>query len=136
MDEKVDRISIERGQRENYYDKIEFLKNKTRKEQFFFAAAFGFKNGSRRPLKNREGFFLIKDMAPHDKVLIKAIAIMDAKSEEILSNKVNTFKIAEEYANAGIKLLYEKYKSIQLGSFDKQFERDLFEMYEELSLKE
>ncbi|VVB86457.1 Uncharacterised protein [uncultured archaeon] len=131
-----DRINVEKGERDNLYDKIELFKGKSRKEQFLFAMAIGFKNKVKRRLETTDGFFLIKDMRLEDEVLINAIAINDFNSVEVLSNKEDVFKIAEEYAHAGIKLLYDKMKSTQFGSFEKQFEKDIIDAYKELNLGE
>ncbi len=139
-----DRLNIDKTDRELYdaLDSEEMLKfkdkggNRTRKEQFLFAMAIGFKNKSKRPLETKEGFFLIKDMRPDEEALINSVAIADTDSLEVLSKKEDSFKIAEEYAHAGIKLLFDKIQSIQLGSFDKHFEKELLELYSELDLGE
>lgn len=135
MNKTPDRIHVEKGERENLYDKIDLFKGKSRKEQFLYAMAIGFKNKVNRPLETKEGFFLIKDMRPEDEALINAVAIT-TNSPEVLSDREEVFKIAEEYAHAGIKILYEKIKSTQFGSFDKQLEKELLELYEELKLGE
>jgi hypothetical protein len=131
-----DRIDIEKGERETLYDTIDIFKNKSRKEQFLFAMAIGYKNKVKRKLETREGFFLIKDMRLEDEALINAIAINDSNSVEILANKEDVFRIAEEYAHAGIKLLFDKIESTQFGSFEKQFEKELFDAYNELDFGE
>lgn len=135
MNKTPDRIHVEKGERENLYGKIDLFKGKSRKEQFLYAMAIGFKNKVNRPLETKEGFFLIKDMRPEDEALINAVAIT-TNSPEVLSDREEVFKIAEEYAHAGIKILYEKIKSTQFGSFDKQLEKELLELYEELKLGE
>lgn len=131
-----DRIDIEKGERDTLYDNIDIFKNKSRKEQFIFAMAIGYKNKVKRKLETREGFFLIKDMRLDDEALINAIAINDTNSVEVLANKEDVFRIAEEYAHAGIKLLFDKIESTQFGSFEKQFEKELFDAYNELDLGE
>ena len=66
-----------------------------------------------------------------------AIAINDNNSVDVLANREEVFQIAEEYAHAGIRLLHDKIKSTQLGgSFDKQFEKELIDIYKELDLGE
>lgn len=131
-----DRLNIEKGERENLYDKINLFKEKSRKEQFLFAMTIGFKNKVKRALKTKNGFFLIKDMRPEDEALLNVVAIYDTNSVEVLSNKEEVFKIAEEYAHAGVKLLYDKIESTQSGTFEKQFEKELFDIYKELDLDE
>jgi len=135
-----DRIYIDKKDKELYdkgLDTVDWLRfrdregKRTRKEQFLFAMAIGFKNGMRRPLKTKEGFFLIKDLRPEDDALLNAVT-MFAEGPEILSDKGEVFKIAEEYAHAGIQILVGEIKSSSFGSFTKKLERDLFEFYKKL----
>lgn len=135
MSQIPDRLYIHKEDRKLYekLDEEKMLK-RTRKEQFIFAMVFGYYNKIKRHLETREGFFLTKDMRLEDEALINAIAINATDSVEILSNKEEVFKIAEEYAHAGIRLLYEKIKSTQFGSFEKQFEKEIVEIYQNLDL--
>jgi len=130
-----DRLYIDRDDRK-LYEKIEkedVFKGRTRKEEFLFAMAIGFKNKVKRSLKMKEGFFLTKDLKPEDETLINVIAIWGSNSVEVLlSNKEKVFEIAEEYAHGGIRLLHDSIESTQYGSFSKQFEKTLHEIYEEL----
>jgi len=123
-----DRLFIEKGERETLYDKIEIFGEKSRKEQFLFAMAFGFKNKIKRPLETKEGFFLTKDLRVEDEALMDIVAVYDTGSADILSDRGKVFKIAEEYAHAGINLLHGKISSIEYGSFNKHFEEDLYKI--------
>lgn len=129
-----DRIYIDKNDRE-LYNKLEddIFKGKTRKEEFLLAMAIGFKNRIRRPLNSKEGFFLIKDLRPEDEALINALAVFE-NGFEILSNKEEVFKIAEEYAHAGIKVLADEIRQSSFGSFYKKFEKELFELFEKIEL--
>ena len=132
-----DRLSIDRADRELYdHDTIksEVLAGRTRKEQFLFAVAIGFKNRVKRRLDSREGFFLAKDMGPEDEALIDAVAIYDAGSADVLSDREAVFRVAEEYAHAGIRLLYDSATSGQPGSFWKRLEVELFDLLHDLDL--
>lgn len=135
MSQTPDRLYIHKEDRKLYemLDEEDLLK-RTRKEQFMFVMAFGYNNKIKRHLETREGLFLTKDMRLEDEALINAIAINDADSIEILSNKEEVFKIAEEYAHAGIRLLYDKIKSTQFGSFEKQFEKEIVKIHQNLNL--
>jgi len=127
-----DRVYIDKEDR-SLYEKIEnenMFKEKTRKEQFLFAMAIGFESKFKRPFNTREGFFLIKDLRPEDEALINAVALHENNSVEVLSDKEKVFKIAEEYAHAGIKLLADRIESMQSGSFYKQFDKELHEIYD------
>jgi dnd system-associated protein 4 len=134
MQKIPDRFYIDKDDRK-LYEKIEeedMFKGRARKEEFLFAMAIGFKNKIHRPLNKRENFFLTKDLKPEDETLINALAIKKHNSVEVLSNKEGVFKIAEEYAHGGIKILSDEIESTQFGSFSKQFEKMLHEIYEEL----
>lgn len=133
----ADRLHIDVNDRE-LYDKIEeqeMFKGRTRKEQFLFAMALGVRNDITIPLRTREGFFLAKDLRPEDEALINAVVLWHEGSVDILSDKEKAYKIAEEYAHAGIKLLVDKIESVEFGSFWKQFEKELYETYEKFSLE-
>lgn len=142
MPEVPDRIYIDKKDRDLYQklneEEITTFKDKggrrTRKEQFLFALSIGFKNGVKRKLETKEGFFLVKDLHPEDEALLNTIAVYDSNSVEILSNKGEVYKIVEEYAHAGIRLLCEKIKSTTHGSFDKHLEKELHDIYSKLKL--
>ena len=132
MTSMPDRINIDKKDRE-LYDKLEeIFQGKTRKEQFLFAMAIGFKNNVSRPLGTKEGFFLVKDLRPEDEALLDALAIFE-EGPEILSNKEKIFRIAEEYAHAGIRILADEITSSSFGSFVKKFEKELFELFEKIN---
>ncbi len=142
MSRVPDRINIDKKDRELYnkLDHEEMLRHKdkggrrTRKEQFLIAMAIGFRNKIRRPLESKEGWFLIKDLKLEDEALIDSIAVYSTHSVDVLSNREEVFKIVEEYAHAGIRLLVDKIFSISHGSFEKQFENELNNMYSEMRL--
>lgn len=130
-----DRLKFDKTDKDLYdHDTIgsEVLAGMTRKEQFLFAMAIGFKNRVKRPLDAKEGFFLAKDMHPEDEALIDALAIYDTGSTDVLSDREAVFKIAEEYAHAGIRLLYDEVTSGQPGSYYKKLEVELFSLLEAL----
>jgi hypothetical protein len=130
-----DRLYIDKEDRELYdHDtvKSEILRGRERKEQFLLAMAIGFKNQVKRPLDAREGFFLAKNMHPEDEALVDTVAIYDTGSADVLPDREAVFRIAEEYAHAGIRLLYDKATSGQPGSFFKKLELELFSLLEAL----
>ena len=130
-----DRLYIDKEDRELYgHDSVksEILAGRENKEQFLFAMAIGFKNQVRRPLDTREGFVRLEYMRPEDEALVDIVAIYDTGSADVLSDRETVFRIAEEYAHAGIKLLYDKATSGQPGSFFKKLEIELFGLLREL----
>ena len=138
MPEIPDRINIDTGDwgLYNNLDQEEMMRHKgggrTRKEQFLVAMAIGFKNNVRRPLKTKRDFFLTKDLRSEDETLLNAVAVHATDSVEVLSDREEVFKIAEEYAHAGIRLLVDRMDSLSHGSFEKQFEKELYEIYKKL----
>lgn len=144
---RIDRLSIDKDDRKLYdeLDSEDMLRFKdhggerTRKEQFLFSMAIGFKismaigfkNKIKQPIKTREGFFLTKDLRAEDETLMNVIAMYDSDSIDILSDQNKVFEISEEYAHAGILVLSQKIASIQYGTFDKLFEIKLYEILNE-----
>lgn len=123
-----DRLSIDKNTDRDLYDalKEDIFEGTTRKQQFFFAMAFGYLYNVRVELETTEGFFLAKDMGPEDESIISALAIAETDSVVILANQFAIYKIAEEYAHGGIRILYDEVTSKQPGSFYKRFEKEIF----------
>jgi hypothetical protein len=131
-----DRLFVDKADRDLYdHDalKSEIFAGKTRKEQFLFAMSIGFKNQVHRPLDTKENFFLTKDMNTEDETMVDMVAIHHTGSEDVLVNREEVFRIAEEYAHAGIRLLHDQVASGQPGSFLKKLEWDLFNIFGALS---
>jgi hypothetical protein len=126
-----DRLYIDRADRDLYDDKTlksEVFAQRENKDQFLFAMSLGFKHGVRRPLNTREGFFLAKNLRPKDEALIDSVAIYETHSADVLAGREEVFRIAEEYAHAGIRLLHGEATSGQPGSFFKRLELELFDL--------
>jgi len=77
------------------------------KDVFIFSLALGFILGKRIKLEGRKDIADIDVFTEKQILLIKSIAIKITKELEILIDEKEIFKIAEEYANGGIPLLYE-----------------------------
>jgi hypothetical protein len=139
MPDIPDRLYIDKDDRQLYdeLDLEDMLKlrekggRRTRKEQFILAMATGLKNGVKRPLVTKEGIFFVKDLRSEDEALIGAVALHDSGSVEVLGSKQEMYRIAEEYARAGIRLISDMLRSVPNGTFDKCLERELFEMMNE-----
>lgn len=134
MSSNPDRLFIELSDRELYKKVTEdsgLFRDKNNKEQFLFAMAVGVGNQLRMPFKKRDGFFLEKDLRTEDEALIDAVALSEEDNVDILADKSRVYRIAEEYAHAGIKILLDKIESIEFGSFWKQLEKELIETHQE-----
>jgi len=131
-----DRLYMDENDRE-LYDRLDttgVFKSSTRKEQFLFALGMAFMRGIKRPIKKREGLFLAKDMRPQDEALLNAVAVHHTDSVDVLADTAMVFKIAEQYAHAGIRLLVNEMESTQHGTFEKRLEKQLYEAGRELGL--
>ena len=129
MIKEQDRLFIDKEDRKLYsrLNSEDMLneKSRDRKEQFIFALSYGFKNNVKRPLVNKEGFIRSDYLTEFDQALIKAVAIYDSKSIDILNSINDIYTIAEQYAHAGIKLLVDKIEQSSLVSFDKLLEKEI-----------
>ena len=133
MAKTQDRIYIDKKDRK-LYDEIEFFKGRSRKEQFLLAMSYGFKNKVHKGIDKQEGFYLVKDMRPEDEALIYSVALSHDGNIDILADKNKMYKIAEEYAKAGIKLLHDEVVSSEFGSFDLKLERELNKICDEYKI--
>ncbi|MFW9875325.1 MAG: hypothetical protein ACFFG0_19635 [Candidatus Thorarchaeota archaeon] len=126
-----DRLHIEKDDRKHYeeLDKEDFFKGKTRKEQFLFAMAVGFKHDMQIRLGSKDGLFNTRDLRLEDEALLNAVAIWKTKSIQCLENKDEMYRIAEEYAKGGIKILVDKIRGVEFGSFWKKLELELYQNY-------
>ena len=135
MAEIPDRLNIDKDDRELYaeVEGEDVFKGRDNKDLFLFAMAMGIASGVSSPLNAKEGFVRTEYLKPEDQTLINAVAISEKRgSVDLLSQKEAVYRIAEEYAHAGIKLLADKTRSTQIGSFHKQFEKELRELCSEL----
>ena len=95
-----------------------------------FALGLGFKNHKMVPLKKRTGIIPVRSLTTNDLAILKAIAIAETKTVDTLfgENIPNIFRIAEEYANGGIDLLYYQVFNPEPGDIDKRIEQPLREI--------
>ncbi|MDV0442322.1 hypothetical protein [Methanorbis furvi] len=131
---EVDRVYIDANDREKYNDKTglgslsPFFAQKSNSDLFLFAIAYALKNGlPRKPLASRDGYFRTDYLKEVDEVLLKSLAVYDKKSIDVLENEKEILQIAEEYANAGIKVLYKDLKN-RSGNYQLEIEEYLAEI--------
>ena len=83
--------------------------------------AIGFDKGIKTPLKKgREDVVRLTYFKSEQISMIKAVAVMDAKSLEVLNDEEKIYSIAEEYANTGIKFLKPLLVSTDTSSYIKK----------------
>jgi dnd system-associated protein 4 len=107
---------------------------KTMKQVFMYALGLGFKNKKRLPIKKRTGIIPVRSLSDKDIAILKAVAICETKTIDTMfgENAQNIFKIAEEYANGGIELLYYQVFNPEPGDVDKRLEQPLREILNSL----
>ena len=143
MSEEPDILNIADSDREVYEkivkDKLGPFKGKDNKHVFMVAISYGLKFGKRTPLNSKKyGFIRREYLSKEELSIIKAIAVNEGQSLDILLDKAELYKIAEEYANTGIKLLkkeiYGEIKGIY-GDYYKRLSSELLEHLEKFDLK-
>jgi len=76
------------------------------KDVFMWSVALGVSLGKRRSLRKREQIFRWDQLSQDiDVPILKALAIAETGSVEVISHEDQVLRIAEEYANAGIREL-------------------------------
>lgn len=113
-----DRINVENDMHEIYKEIVErsgqSLENAPfllMKDVFMWAAALGFHNGQRRPLTSgRQQPFRWSQLSQDSDIpALKAIALADTQDVGVLTRSDQILRVAEEYANAGIRILKQGY---------------------------
>lgn len=106
-----------------------FLRGRENRELFMIALAYGIKNDLRIPIEQKEEFVRREYLRQDEWAILYSIAYAKLGVEKI-SDLKEIFKIAEEYAHGGIKLLKDRINSIH-GPVTKDFELELRELYED-----
>ena len=103
---------------------------------FIIAMAYGIHYKRRKPLQQGQikrsitRTFVEKDF----EFLIKAIAIsLSDEGVEIIADKAQIFKIAEEYANGGIEIIKNTLSKSRPGTFETTMETELSKIQKESS---
>ncbi len=100
------------------------LKGRTNTEVFLLAMATGYDLEKRVPLgkKDQGGFTRFSYLTDEQFAIVKAIAIAEKGSLDVLLNMEEVCNIAEEYANAGIGFLYKDVLEEKKADFTKKLE--------------
>jgi len=134
MAEIPDRLNADVRDRD-LYDRLQtegMFKSTDRKDQFLFAMAFGCKSEARLPLDKKDGLVRTSYLRAEDEALMNAVAVHHAGSLEVLADREQVYKIAEEYAHAGIRLLVDWIESQPYGSVETRFEKELRDVFDAL----
>jgi len=114
------RLRIDREVNDKYFDPIVNEKSslfykKGKTGVYIISAALGYKNQLNK--KTQKGLDLLNVNELDAKVLwlLLSIAICEKNNTNILLDGLNALRIAEEYANGGAKILYDKIFKKQLS---------------------
>jgi hypothetical protein len=97
------------------------LEGMDNKDMFLLAMALGYMNNIKVELKDRLYFFRTSYLDNHEKALLKAIAVSEEGSLDVLSDKKKIYSLAEQYATGGLKLL----RNIAFEKFGKDLYKKL-----------
>jgi len=132
-DKGPDRLYVEKSVYEEFNrlaQKDSPLSSKQAKHIFMLAMALGFKNELRSRIETKKELVRLEYVHDNEKSVINALAVHE-EGLAVLLDKNRVYRIAEEYASGGIKLLNEMVFSKKGGSFIKKLESDLLQEYEE-----
>jgi dnd system-associated protein 4 len=80
----------------------------TMRDAFLAAVCKGYKNKTRVPLKDPKDILIWDSLGREGEILLIALALVEKNDPVVLKDKKEIAKIAEEYANGGIKDLHNK----------------------------
>lgn len=129
------RLNIESDEILKFYKGSEILNNMAQVEridQFVVAMAVGYDLGSKTPLNGAKSLILESSISKDNMALLNIVAIADTGDVKIISDKKQVFKIAEQYANTGIKYMQNIEKSSQYGEACDKFEESVNSVCEDL----
>ena len=143
MAQEPDRFNINDSDREIYEkiakDNLGPFKSKDNKHVFMVAMIYGYKFGKRIPLHGKKfGFIRAEYLTKEEMTIVRSLAINENNSLDVLLDKNEVFKVAEEYANTGIKLLKKDiYGEMQdvYGDYYKRLGSELLEHLKETANK-
>ena len=99
-------------------DSSSIFKNRTRVDVFMYAMALGFNAKKRLPLEKKAANLNPSAISGDMRWLMRSVAVADTEDLDIIVKDHHTkvIEIAEEYANAGIKILREMIEKSTLES--------------------
>ncbi|MBC8500596.1 MAG: hypothetical protein ISS25_03510 [Nanoarchaeota archaeon] len=99
---------------------------------FIIAMAYGVYFKSWEPIKNAKRSISRSFIEKDFEWLIKAVAITSSKERvNIIPDKAEIYKIAEEYANGGIGIIEKILKKSKPGEFETTMEKELSKIQKE-----
>lgn len=101
------------------------------KDVFLYAAAYGFRHGLRSEVERPEPNLPLSAFADEEVWILRALAVAEENSLEVLADERKVFRIAEEYANGAIELIYLEVFGGKPGEPYKRMVQDVQEQFQE-----
>lgn len=125
---KIRNLNLDKAKRDKY-DRLEsdassILKDSEHAEVFIQAMAVAVNEGTRMELDDPYPLINMSSLTEEQEWLIKAVAVAETKGVEVLTQPRMMVKIAEEYANAGIDILFDRTYRV-VGEYAKRLEEEL-----------
>ena len=118
-------------------DSSSIFKNRTRVDVFMYAMALGFNAKKRLPLEKKAANLNPSAISGDMRWLMRSVAVADTENLDIIVKDHHTkvIEIAEEYANAGIKILREMIEKSTLESEKEvEFQSALYDQIKKMGL--
>lgn len=135
MAKGIDRISVEKGDREVYNDLENSypLKGLHHSDLLCLAMSFGFDAGLRTPLGKKDGLIRLASLKESQWRLIRAIAIAEMNQLQVIADDEECITIAEEYANAGLRIIQEAVESSVTDELETTIQRKILSINERIN---
>ncbi|MBD3322373.1 MAG: hypothetical protein GF350_14830 [Chitinivibrionales bacterium] len=105
------------------------------KDVFLYAACYGFRNGLREEkIEKPEPNIPLSAFSDEELWILKAIAITETGSLQVLSNEKEVYRVVEEYANGAIESIYLEVFGGKPGEPYKRMAQDVREEFQKLQL--
>ena len=118
-------------------DSSSIFKNRTRVDVFMYAMALGFNAKKRLPLEKKAANLNPSAISGDMRWLMRSVAVADTEDLDVIVKDHHTkvIEIAEEYANAGIKILREMIEKSTLESEKEvEFQSALYDQIKKMGL--
>jgi len=129
-EELPDRLYLEESKKDSFAKiKNNFSFDVKNKDIFFLALTWGYKNDSMRELDDKGfGVTMTSYLNDKDLAVMTSIAIKK-KGIHVINKPKNIYEIAEKFANFGITIIENNIQEISHGSFGKELEDQIFDLY-------
>lgn len=134
---KVDRLYVDRKDLDDWKrlkERDSPFAGCDNKDVFLAAMAVGYNEHAKMEIQKgrRDGYFFSDNLKPDELAIVRAIAVAEEGSLNVLLDEQKVYSIAEQYASGGVRLLKNNVFSGEYGSYAKKLESDLLRHYDEV----